>query len=192
MQIVSSNIFTIKNSKMFKYKIIRKKRNVLFLKLRNLVFKLTLSTYLSLKILIIINSFLVASLLIIYCSIFVCSLLIKSQVISKKFSIFATWNCVFCLNIRNIYSQKLISISIRNCDLAIDCDNCVLASLPVTVLCEKLHCSSLKQLFDVPKYEHGSRWGAFEVGLDSWVNLHLFPYLHFLRLKSKQGLLLDQ
>jgi len=58
---------------------------------------------------------------------------------------------------RNVHSRKLVSISIRDRDLAIDCDDCVLASLLATILCEKLHCSSLKQPFDVPKYGHDSR-----------------------------------
>ena len=144
VQIVSSDVFNIKNNRLFEWKMIRKKKSVLFLKIRKIIFSSTSSSFSFIRVLIMINSFLVVSFLIICYLIFICFLLIRFHVILKKFSIFIIWNRVFCRDIRNVHSRKLISSSIRNRDLAINCDDFILTLLFIITSCKNLHCYFLK------------------------------------------------
>lgn len=115
-------------------------------------------TFTSIRALIMASPLSIATFLIISCPVFVRSLLVSSQTILKDSSISPTWNCVFCLDIRNVHSRKPVSSLVCSRDLVVDCGDCVLIPFSsTTALCKNLHCCPLKQHFNVPKYGHDSR-----------------------------------
>lgn len=94
VQMIPSDVSKIRDDRMSKWEMVRKKGSVLSLKIRSLISNSASFNFSSARVLIMTSFFKVASFLISCCSISVCILLMNSQVILKNFSIFTTWNRV--------------------------------------------------------------------------------------------------